>query len=59
MPGKLSASAMLNLGSAATFIAFPLLYLAASGDSPGLLVPGLGLMAFSMLAPFIARTCGQ
>ena len=50
----ISASTILNAGSVATFVAFPLLYRAAFGDSPGMLVPGMALVVLSMIAPFIA-----
>jgi hypothetical protein len=56
---RITASSMLNAGSVAACIAFPLLHRAAFGDSPGMLVPGMALTAFSMLAPFIARACKQ
>ena len=56
---KVSASTMLNLGSLAAFIAFPLLYAAAFGDSPGILAFGMVFIAFSMFAPFIAGRCGS
>jgi len=56
---NISASTVLNAGSIAAFAAFPLLYLAASGDSPGMLIFGMALTACSMLAPFIARACKQ
>lgn len=52
---KLSASTILNLGSAATFAAFPLLYSAAYGGSGVFLAIGIALMVFSMVTPFIAR----
>ena len=56
---KISASTMLNAGSVATFVAFPLLYHAAFGAGPGMLVSGMLLTVCGMLAPFIARACKQ
>lgn len=52
---KLSVSTILNIGSVATFIAFPLLYSASfSGNTPPLAL-GVAFVVFGMLTPFIAR----
>ena len=50
----LNASTILNLGSLATFIAFPLLYTAAGGDNVPALWGGLALLAGGIAAPFAA-----
>lgn len=55
---KLSVSAILNIGSMATFIAFPLLYSASFSGNALFLVPGAALVAFSMVTPFIALKSG-
>ena len=52
--GKLSVSTILNIGSAATFVAFPFLYSASFSGSLPLLALGVTLVAFSMATPFIA-----
>jgi len=52
---KMSASTILNIGSLATFLAFPLLYSATYSGSSLLLVFGGGLIVFSMVTPFIAK----
>ncbi len=54
MLAKLSASTMLNLGSLATFAAFPLLYSASFGGGSFALAFGGLLMICGMLAPFVA-----
>ncbi len=59
MLGKISMATMLNLGSLATFAAFPMLYSAVYGGGTGVLVGGMALMVFSMLAPFVALKCKQ
>ena len=52
---NLSRSTLLNIGSAATFAAFPLLYSAAYGDGSAALFAGMALVLCSMILPFIAR----
>ncbi|MDR1534463.1 MAG: hypothetical protein LBU64_05115 [Planctomycetota bacterium] len=52
---KFSASTILNIGSLATFAAFPLLYSAAHGGSALPLLPGGALIVLGMIAPFAAR----
>jgi hypothetical protein len=52
---KLSGSTILNIGSAATFVAFPLLYSAVYGSGSAMLFAGAALILFSMIIPFIAR----
>jgi hypothetical protein len=56
---KLSVSTILNIGSLASFAAFPLLYSAVYGGETLSLVLGLGLIAFSMATPFIALNRGK
>lgn len=51
---NLSASTILNLGSIATFAAFPFLYSASYNNSGGSLAAGLALIVFSMITPFAA-----
>lgn len=47
-------STILNIGSLATFIAFPLLYSAVNGGSSLALWGGFALIAVGMAAPFAA-----
>lgn len=56
---KLTQSTILNLGSLATFIAFPLLYLATDHEAPLMVWGGFALMALSMIAPFVALKAPQ
>ena len=51
---KLSQSAILNIGSLATFIAFPLLYSAVNAGGGLMLWGGFALTAIGMAAPFAA-----
>ena len=51
---KLSSSIILNIGSATTFVAFPILHAAAYNGNAALLFFGMGLIFFSMATPFIA-----
>lgn len=48
------ASTILNIGSTATFVAFPLLYSSTYNGSALTLGLGMGLVLFSMVTPFIA-----
>jgi len=57
--GKLSVSTILNTGSLATFIAFPLLYSASFSGNALFLASGAALVAFSMVTPFIALKNGK
>ena len=52
---KVAASTILNTGSIATFIAFPLLYSASYGGGVFSLALGMFLVVFSMATPFIAK----
>lgn len=52
---NISSSTILNIGSIATFIAFPLLYSAVYGGGTTVLCAGVALVIFSMAIPFIAR----
>ena len=51
---KMNPSTILNIGSLATFIAFPVLHSASYGGSSSMLTLGGLLMVFSMIVPFIA-----
>lgn len=54
---KIHASTILNIGSIATFVAFPMLYSATYSGSALTLGLGMGLVLFSMITPFAARKC--
>ena len=56
---KFLPSTILNLGSLATFIAFPFLYSAMYTDNPPLLWAGVALTASAMIAPFIAQKAAK
>lgn len=52
---KLTQSTLLNIGSLATFVAFPLLYAAVTGGEAPFLWGGFILLALGALTPFAAR----
>ena len=52
---KMLPSTILNIGSIATFIAFPLLYSATYSGNTALIIAGVALIVFSMATPFIAK----
>lgn len=52
---KLSSSTILNIGSLATFVAFPILYSATYSGNTAFIAIGVALMLFSMATPFIAK----
>lgn len=52
---KLTQSTLLNIGSLATFIAFPLLYAAVTGGGGFFLWSGFILLGLGALTPFAAR----